>query len=239
MVQRDPDYARREAILADLKERRPVSSAHIRLLGTLSNRDTFVQPVDFESLAPSQRSGHERRDLVSGNYEIGFSFDPAAMHAVYQVPPQLIQFAEAITLVAQHEHGLYADAQHSGSILKFSVDQRPVLPGQAQRASIGSHVAHRDWVPTTWAHNYMVANRYPTEFFPFDRTAAASLTNYEAYCASQPICIDDEFTPTPVTSEPFEVAYANNTAYHRSPVMTEGGARTFLRMSYHHDVPVK
>ena len=139
-------------------------------------------------------------------------------------------------MVATYEHSVHPGAMYRSSKgalalegqVKLTIDQDEISPGSAQRGRSNGEV-HRDDhsldVPT-WLHMYVASDSSPTEFFAVDQPGIAG----------QGYDLDPQKLGKPVTAGEYEVAFANSTSLHRSPVVTQGGQRTFLRLQYLHAV---
>jgi hypothetical protein len=140
----------------------------------------------------------------------------------YELPDELSQFSETVTKIAAHEHSAFPAAVHVA--VGIQVDQKYVKAGNAHRG--GSYI-HRDGFSVGWEHFYVVSDAFPTEFFSFD-SPTRSRGFEESDIASADL----------TAAEPYQIAAANNTSVHRSPILTSPTVRTFLHVRYLHDMSV-
>jgi len=224
----DGDYDNRHRLAEALGNGLPAISSQARLIGGLLDQDGFSRQLDFSSLVESRNRlfSSATSNLVRQTCELKlpFEIDHEAALATYQVPDELVQFSEAIRMIARYEHSTYPQAQYRhGDQAALSIDQATVAPGETQRSRKLLEV-HRDGTLGQWQHVYVVTDSHPTEFFEWPEPGVAGSGR-----GIEP----DELGPALVPPE-YEVAFTNSTNLHRSPVIEGGGHRTFLRLSYTH-----
>jgi hypothetical protein len=233
-----PYYRRRELMEATLAKE-PVLSTAPDIVGALADKTGFSGLIDFAGLMDPQNDSF--RELVPAHrYPVTrkavglllpFEVDTAAGVAAYTLPDELEQFAEAIQLAATHEHTAYPAAAYetregvkvSAGEAKLTVDQEVISPGRAQRGDTTGK-AHRDGPWGHWLHLYMVSDTFPTEFFTVSDPGVARVSSE----------IPAQKLGERIVPAVFEVAFANSTSLHRSPVIEERVRRTFIRLTYDH-----
>jgi hypothetical protein len=208
----DPAYSDRHDLVKRRSCLEPTPSSRPIIIGRLAKPRIFSLAVPFTSRLRTL-------DYYSG-YDFNFSIDREAGSAHYnRLPDRLKQFGEAITRIAAHEHGAYPDANYEQ--IGITIDQTDVKPGRRQRA--GS--IHRDDAPESpgWSHIYVVSDNSPTEF----------ITNAVGLC--EPVALSDTGLEV-VIGQPYDIVFANISGFHRSGLSPAGGPRTFLRVTYMHDL---
>jgi hypothetical protein len=227
----DPDYQNR----SELTIASP--SLPVVMLGRLANRQQFSSKF---KPGPKSREFYllgENSPLFDNSEMERIYFEPGSgdSRARYQLPDELRQFSEAITLIASHEHNAYTDAKYDK--IAITARQSQVSPGSMQvmeeyydedgRVAVNDdeeEIAHRDGTPGDWSHLYMVSDTLPTEFYPDEATTDE---DYLILYGSA-----DKVIP-----EPYQIASANRTTFHRSPNADDLIlSRTFLRMTFIHDL---
>jgi hypothetical protein len=209
-VDRDPYYDARHHLVEAQGNGQPIISAGGRAIGILANRAAFSS-VQVPGLNMP---------------EMSLDFNRDNSYVRYYIPDKLAAFQEAIEIAARYEHSRYPDAVYVFDKVILAADQTMTKPGFAQRGDQDGKV-HRDCGWEDWVHLYVVSDSNPTEFFEADKPGIAG-----GHGAPVPApTLSDPYVPLP-----HEVAFANSTSLHRSPVIPEGGDRTFLRLMYVHDL---
>ena len=162
----DEDYDNRHRLAEALGNGLPAISSQARLIGGLLDQDAFSRQLDFSPLVGSRNRlfSAATSNLVrqTCGLRLPFEIDHEAARATYQVPDELVQFSEAIGLIAHHEHSTYPEAQYRrGSLATLSIDQAMVTPGETQRSKNPLEV-HRDGTLGQWQHIYVVTDSHPT-----------------------------------------------------------------------------
>ena len=200
----DPYYSAR------LELRRRAPSLPVIMLGRLTNRLAFSQPLNRR---------HQSCMWPRGIHaDLGIEHDDENGIVTYAFPEALNQFEEAITLIAGHEHSAYPDATYES----VTIESRQSVV-EADTSQIQNEEFHRDALRGEWRHIYVVGDKQPTEFITFD-----DQTNEQFY--------DNGESDDVITADPYQVVYANSTTFHRSPKFIETSWRTFLRVTYIHNV---
>jgi hypothetical protein len=205
----DAVYDDRHQLIEKMRDGGPLISARPVIIGKLANRATFA---DCQRL-PGQMAS------------IGFEYNQGTVR--YDLANQFAPLIEAIRAVATYEHSMYPQAAYLENAVTLTLDQRDVVAGRAQRGDPDGG-AHRDGGGYAWLHFYVVSDAYPTEFFE------VSDPGIEGYYSGN--TLETSELGEPFVPQEYEIACANTTALHRSPVIEEGGKRTFLRIVYEHDL---
>jgi hypothetical protein len=172
------------------------------LLGTLTDTGRFSEPINLAQVNQCQDSAiaevaadDDLERFNSVNLELPFRIERLARLAIYNLPARLEQFAEALGIIAAHEHTI-TNANARGSA-KLSIEQTFVKAGDSQRGN--SRYFHRDGSGTTSRHIYVVADRYPTLFYPTTRSTRANYITPRAINLLRT-----------VRAHPYQVAFAHN-----------------------------
>jgi hypothetical protein len=224
----DPEYQRRHRYAEAAKSRLPFISSSPRVIGALDRQTEFSKEIDFdavlhphdEAASPEHRKGARKVIGLKLPFEVYYERGLA----VYSLVDELEQFGEAISMAAAYEHSHYPQAAYADGSVMMSLEQSVVSPGLAQRGGIGGEI-HRDGSPYQWHHLYMASDRNPTEFFTVGEPGIVRSGK-----AVSPTDLEAPFVPAA-----YDIAFANSTTLHRSPIIEEGGLRTFFRLSYQHE----
>jgi len=191
----------------------PVIFPKPRVIGRIANREAFSAP-------------HDHR----GDFRLPFSIDPTKAEVKYEIPPGLAQLQEAIEIIAKHEHGNFPHEQRPAPTqADATIDQSIVEPGETQR---GDRI-HLDGHMGRWENIYLVSSSSPTEFFWTDEPACLKFRGMGLSGE-----IEKEGLEGPYVPGDYEIVLANSTVPHASPVVQEGGPRTFLRVAYEHSLEI-
>jgi hypothetical protein len=205
----DPEYDDRRQLVEGRREGQPQMSRPATVIGTVAEEAVFSRTFDGSNVV----------SLFSG-----LTFDRVQGKAKYHLDEGLAQFQDAITIAATYKHSMYPTAVYrSDHRVDLSVRQDEVEPHSSQSDTY----IHRDHMWHEWSHIYIVSDACPTEFFEVDPPGTDQYNReYGEFKAEE---LSEPFVP-----QPYEVVFTNNTSLHRSPIMEEGGRRTFLRLVYEH-----
>jgi hypothetical protein len=206
----DAVYDDRHQLIEKMRDGGPLISARPVIIGRLADRETFA---DCQQLPG--------RIMTS----IEFEYNQDTVR--YYLADQFAPLREAIQVAATYEHSMYPQAAYLENAVTLTLDHRDVVAGRAQRGDVDGG-AHRDGGGYEWLHFYVVSDAYPTEFFE------VSNPGVEGYYSGS--TLETSELGEPFVPQEYEIACANTTALHRSPVIEEGGKRTFLRIVYEHDL---
>jgi hypothetical protein len=208
----DPYYGQRRelAILAP--------SLPVIMLGRLADQAAFSRQFAGDDQASGEWYPGETEE---SNARDGLNIVITANKAIYSFNDSLAQFAEAIRMIAAHEHSAFPNAVYSKVLIDG--DQSPAQPGTTQRIP----GIHRDSSAGDWRHIYLVSDRQPTEFYIFpEETHMSELSR------------STEGNPATriEAAQPYELVFANGTTFHQSPRLSQETRRTFLRVAYVYDL---
>jgi len=205
----DPEYDNRYQLIEARHEGQPQMSRPPTVVGTVVDEALFSCPFDGSSVA---------------SLSSALTFDREQGEVRYRMDEGLAQFEEAIRIAATYEHGMYPTAVHRADRgVGLRIRQNEVEPGSSQSSSD----IHRDGMWHEWLHIYVVSDACPTEFFEVDPPGTDEHNRDRGDFGAEEL--GDPFVP-----QPYEVVFVNNTGLHRSPMLEEGGHRTFLRLVYEH-----
>lgn len=147
-----------------------------------------------------------------------------------RVPTGLVQFKEAIQAIINYERAINPDYEEYYAYI--TVDQKVIHLGSTHRRP-GAHVdgiqgrAYPRKLRVD--HSYLIADREPTVFYthPFDlREFDVNVHNFNTVFAAQ-ANPDERVQP-----QPFEITMMDAFSVHESPIISESGPRTLLRIEF-------
>lgn len=216
-VESDPDFERRAELLY-ARGLEPMVYRKPKVIGSIANRELFSGGIILDE------------GLKGSIKTLSFSEELDARTVIYEIPEtlELAALKEVITIIAFHEHGNYpAETRIQPTGAELTIDQAVVPPGESQR---GDRI---HWDGTSgWEHIYLVSSNNPTQFYWTNGPKAIGLEGMGVNGHIDPTGLDGPYVP-----EDYEIVMANSTTPHASPIMPNGGSRTFLRLAYEHFVP--
>lgn len=192
------------------------SPAPIKGIAQIANQAAFSAEIDLIPYRPKPRAN------PNNTLTLKFPIDnQGQVH--YELPDQLEQFYEGITLAAGHEHAHYPDRCYKEVALVL--DQTPVEANKSQRTAPPSRLGMRNPHRDPHHHAYGVADNGPT--LHIESTTPIDANDI---CSNPEVPLSPDLTVH--QANPYEFSQYNPLSLHMSSIFKEAGARTLLLMRY-------
>jgi hypothetical protein len=144
----------------------------------------------------------------------------------YLLPQELAEFRTVLQQIIDYEHAINPLVGRYYAVL--TIDRRFVAPGEKQRR-LGAHIDSQYRQAPLIDRVYAVCSRAPTAFYIQPFAMGGVPAHFEDYCRAfdgqkRAECIQ--------RMQPYEIALFDSYSVHEPVAQTEGGWRTFLRVTY-------